>query len=252
MGWFTAKYPVALSLGEISWDQVVAGEAPLGAVIKDAKEQLRALPDGVTYGLLRYLNPDVALDAADPAIGFNYLGRLGTGELSDDLWRMDADAQSLLSAAAAIDMPLMHTVGPNAGTLDTESGPTLQASWTWATAALDDEQVDRLSRLWFDALGGICTHVRNGGGGLTPSDILPAQLNQDQIDSLNRQFEIADVLPLTPVQQGLLFPPRSPGAPTTSTPCSWTSPGRRTRPAPAAGCGGHRHQASSEPGGAVL
>ncbi|MCB9417790.1 MAG: amino acid adenylation domain-containing protein, partial [Mycolicibacterium sp.] len=205
VGWFTAKYPVALSLGEISWEQVVAGEAPLGAVIKDAKEQLRALPDGVTYGLLRYLNPDVALDAADPAIGFNYLGRLGTGELSDDLWRMDADAQSLLSAAAAIDMPLMHTVGLNAGTLDTESGPTLQASWTWATAALDDEQVDRLSRLWFDALGGICTHVRNGGGGLTPSDILPAQLNQDQIDSLNRQFEIADVLPLTPVQQGLLF-----------------------------------------------
>ncbi|MCB0946627.1 MAG: non-ribosomal peptide synthetase, partial [Mycobacterium sp.] len=205
VGWFTAKYPVALSLGEISWEQVVAGDAPLGAVIKDAKEQLRALPDGVTYGLLRYLNPDVALDAADPAIGFNYLGRLGTGELSDDLWRMDADAQSLLSAAAAIDMPLMHTVGLNAGTLDTESGPTLQASWTWATAALDDEQVDRLSRLWFDALGGICTHVRNGGGGLTPSDILPARLNQDQIDSLNRQFEIADVLPLTPVQQGLLF-----------------------------------------------
>ncbi|HNM85331.1 MAG TPA: amino acid adenylation domain-containing protein, partial [Mycobacterium sp.] len=205
VGWFTAKYPVALSLGEISWDQVVAGEAPLGAVIKAAKEQLRALPDGLTYGLLRYLNPDVALDAADPAIGFNYLGRLGTGELSDDLWRMDADASSLLSAAAAIDMPLMHTVGVNAGTLDTESGPTLQASWTWATAALDDEQVHRLSRLWFDALGGICTHVRNGGGGLTPSDILPAQLNQDQIDSLNRQFEIADVLPLTPVQQGLLF-----------------------------------------------
>ena len=107
----------------------------------------------MTYGLLRYLNPDVALDAADPAIGFNYLGRLGTGELSDDLWRMDADAQSLLSAAAAIDMPLMHTVGVNAGTLDAESGPALQASWTWATAALDDEQVHRLSRLWFRRAG---------------------------------------------------------------------------------------------------
>ena len=33
-----------------------AGEAGLGAVVKDAKEQLRALPDGWTYGVLRYLN----------------------------------------------------------------------------------------------------------------------------------------------------------------------------------------------------
>ena len=59
------------------WAQVVAGEAALGAVIKDAKEQLRALPDGLTYGLLRYLNPEVDLAGSDPPIGFNYLGRLG-------------------------------------------------------------------------------------------------------------------------------------------------------------------------------
>ena len=61
------------------WAQVVAGEAALGAVIKDAKEQLRALPDALTYGLLRYLNTDVDLAGSDPPIGFNYLGRLGAG-----------------------------------------------------------------------------------------------------------------------------------------------------------------------------
>ena len=55
VGWFTTKYPVALTLGAgLSWAQVVAGEAGLGAVVKDAKEQLRALPEGLTYGLLRY------------------------------------------------------------------------------------------------------------------------------------------------------------------------------------------------------
>ena len=59
VGWFTTKYPVALAVGGLSWAQVLAGEAALGAVIKDAKEQLRALPDGLTYGVLRYLNPDV-------------------------------------------------------------------------------------------------------------------------------------------------------------------------------------------------
>jgi hypothetical protein len=40
---------------------------------------------------------------------------------------------------------------------------------------------------------------------LTPSDIAPARLSQQQIDELQRQYEIADILPITPVQQGLLF-----------------------------------------------
>ncbi len=66
-------------------------------------------------------------------------------------------------------------------------------------------QVSRLGRLWFDALAGICAHVRTGGGGLTPSDIAPARLSQQQIDELQRQHRIADVLPLTPLQRGLLF-----------------------------------------------
>jgi acyl carrier protein len=59
--------------------------------------------------------------------------------------------------------------------------------------------------LWFDALAGICAHVRRGGGGLTPSDIAPARLSQQQIDELHGQFPIVDVLPLTPLQQGLLY-----------------------------------------------
>ena len=44
-----------------------------------------------------------------------------------------------------------------------------------------------------------------GGGGLTPSDVVPARLSQQQIDELNRQYAVADVLPLTPLQRGLLF-----------------------------------------------
>ena len=53
VGWFTTKYPVALVVGAPDWAQVVAGDAALGPIIKSAKEQLRALPDTLTYGLLR-------------------------------------------------------------------------------------------------------------------------------------------------------------------------------------------------------
>ena len=206
VGWFTTKYPVALTVGGLSWGQVIAGEAELGALVKDTKEQLRALPDTLTYGLLRYLNPDVEMDGSDPVIGFNYLGRLGgAGDLSSELWRLDQDSLATAGAATAVPMPLPHTVELNAGTLDTAAGPLLQANWTWARSALEEGQVGRLSELWFDALSGICSHVRNGGGGLTPSDLAPARLTQRDIDELCQRYPVADVLPLTPLQQGLLF-----------------------------------------------
>ncbi|WP_442928975.1 condensation domain-containing protein [Mycobacterium sp. MS1601] len=207
VGWFTTKYPVALDIGELSWAQVLAGDARLGAVIKEAKEQLRAQPDGLTYGLLRYLNADAGVSGPDPTIGFNYLGRLGAAraEVSGDIWEIRQDGWAVTGAAAAISMPLMHSVELNAGTVDTDAGPRLRAGWTWAPTVLDQEQVGRLSELWFDALAGICAHVRGGGGGLTPSDILPAKLTQRQIDELCKVDEVADILPLTPLQQGLLF-----------------------------------------------
>ncbi len=207
VGWFTTKYPVSLTVGGLDWAQVLAGEAALGAVVKNAKEQLRALPDPLTYGVLRYLNSDVELAGSDPPIGFNYFGRLGApaAYASRDVWRLSQEGLSLTGAAAAIPMPLAHTVELNAGTVDTDTGPHLHAAWTWASSALDRTAVTRVSRLWFDALAGICAHVRGGGGGLTPSDIAPARLSQQQIDELQRQYRIADVLPLTPLQQGLLF-----------------------------------------------
>ncbi|WP_156428048.1 non-ribosomal peptide synthetase, partial [Mycobacterium sp. GA-1999] len=206
VGWFTTKYPVSLRVGGLRWAQVMSGAPALAAVIKDAKEQLRALPHPLSYGLLRYLNTEVDLDGSDPAIGFNYLGRLGaTADVSGDGWRIGKEGLSLTGAAAAVPMPLAHTVELNAGTVDTDTGPRLHADWAWAPSTLDRPQITRLSQLWFDALAGICAHVRSGGGGLTPSDIAPARLSQDQLDELQRQYRIADVLPLTPLQQGLLF-----------------------------------------------
>ncbi|OBA62033.1 non-ribosomal peptide synthetase [Mycobacterium sp. 1100029.7] len=206
VGWFTTRHPVALRVGGLPWRQVIAGAAALGTAIKEAKEQLRALPDPLTYGLLRYLNSDVDLGVGDPTIGFNYLGRLGAGaDLSGELWRIDAESLSFAGVTAAVPLPLGHTVELDAGTIDTQAGPHLQATWTWAPSVLNQEQVGRLSQLWFEALAGICVHVKAGGGGLTPSDIAPARLSQQQLDDLCSQGDVVDVLPLTPVQQGLLF-----------------------------------------------
>src|SRR5262249_32705923 len=147
------------------------------------------------------------LAGPDPPIGFNYLGRLGAAaaEVSGDGWRIGQDGWAVTGATTAVAPPLGDTVGLHAGTGDTEVRPPPHADWPWAASALGRARVSRLSRLWFDALAGICAHVQQGGGGLTPSDIAPARLSQQQIDELQQQYRIADVLPLTPLQQGLLF-----------------------------------------------
>jgi amino acid adenylation domain-containing protein/non-ribosomal peptide synthase protein (TIGR01720 family) len=189
VGWFTAKYPVALNVGGLGGSQPAGGDARLGAAIKDGKEQLRAVPDGLNYGVLRYLNDAVDLDGADPPIGFNYLGRQGamTTDAAGDMWQICWDGLADISPSVLPPIPLVHTLELNAGTVDTDLGPSLCASWTWAPSALNHAQVSRLSQLWFDTLAGICAHVRGGGGGLTPSDIAVG-LSQQQIDELQRQY----------------------------------------------------------------
>ena len=258
VGWFTTKYPVALTVGGLRWTQVIAGDAALGPIIKNAKEQLRTLPEGLTYGLLRYLNPDIDLPEPDPddRIQLPRTPRRGRrrGRMSSELWRISQDGLSVTDAATAVPMPLAHTVELNAGTVDTDTGPHLHATWTWAPSALDHTQISRLSQLWFDALTGICAHVAHGGGGLTPSDIAPARLSQHQIDQLHQHYRIADILPLTPLQQGLLF-----HATTTDgndddlyamqLDITVTGP---LDPAPAARCRAHRAHPPPQPGRPIL
>ncbi|ORX14330.1 non-ribosomal peptide synthetase [Mycobacterium szulgai] len=210
VGWFTTKYPVSISVERLDWHRVRGGGPELGTVIKDAKEQLRSIPDDLSYGLLRYLNPDVELNGPDPSIGFNYLGRLGTTADSpapNDEWQISSSRPVFSDpAAAAVPVQLTQAVLLNAATVDTASGPQLMVEWTWApSTGLDHTQIARINTLWFDALAGICAHVQSGGGGLTPSDVALTALNQQQIDHLETRYAIADILPLTPLQQGLLF-----------------------------------------------
>ncbi len=100
-----------MTVGGLHWAQVQSGDAALGPVIKRAKkEQLRSLPDNLTYGLLRYLNPDVDLSAPEPTIGFNYLGRMASAayDISEDLWRPSREGLSLIGSATAVPMPGPH------------------------------------------------------------------------------------------------------------------------------------------------
>ena len=208
VGWFTSLFPVRLDPGSLDLDEALAGGPALGRALKLIKEQLRALPDhGLGYGLLRYLNRESAAQLAGfatPPIGFNYLGRFAAPAGAD--WGAAAEAGALgLGGDPAL--PLAHALEINAHTLDQQDGATLSATWSFAPALLTDAEVADLAQGWFAALDALVRHAEQpGAGGRTPSDLPLVALTQGEIETLERRYpQIEDVLPLSPLQEGLLF-----------------------------------------------
>ena len=207
VGWFTSLFPVRLDPGALDVEEAMAGGGALGRALKSIKEQLRALPDnGLGYGVLRYLNPQTASQLAGfaaPQIGFNYLGRFAASAAAD--WGSAGEAVRLGGGDPA--MPLGHCLEVNALTLDDREGARFTATWSWAPALVTEAEVRDLAERWFTALEGLVRHAAApGAGGRTPCDLPLVALSQEEIEGLESAYpQIEDVLPLAPLQEGLLF-----------------------------------------------
>ena len=210
VGWFTSLFPVWLDAGGLDLEEALRGGAALGEALKRIKEQLRRVPGGgLGYGLLRYLNPETApalSGLAGPQIGFNYLGRFGGTEAAG--WGIAPEAGAVLGLSGSdSDLPPAHGLEINAVTLEERDGPQLSATWSWPSALLSEEAVSDLARGWFEALEALVRHTaKPGAGGHTPSDLPLVSVSQAEIDRLEADYpNFEDVLPLSPLQEGLLF-----------------------------------------------
>ncbi|EHM23983.1 putative non-ribosomal peptide synthetase [Streptomyces sp. W007] len=207
VGWLTALYPVRLPATGCSWSDVRSAGTALTRALRQAKETLRAIPDrGIGYGVLRHLDPagQATLDGrTPPQLGFNYLGRLATDTATD--WSITGE-QAPSRTAGASSRPGGHVLDINALTIDGPNGPRLTTAVAWTDGQLTETEVRLLIDLWFAALDSLVLHARICGGGRTPSDLSLVQLAQEEIDRLEEAHPgLADVLPLTPLQEGLLF-----------------------------------------------
>ena len=208
VGWFTSLFPVRLDPGALDLEEAMAGGGALGRALKSIKEQLRALPDnGLGYGLLRYLNPQTASQLAgfaSPQIGFNYLGRFAASAAAD--WGGAGEAVRLgarRSRHAA--EPLRSRSMRSRWTI--ARGARFTATWSWAPALVTEAEVRDLAERWFAALEALVRHAAApGAGGRTPCDLPLVALSQAEIERLESAYpQIEDVLPLAPLQEGLLF-----------------------------------------------
>ncbi|WP_281290792.1 non-ribosomal peptide synthetase, partial [Streptomyces sedi] len=190
VGWFTSIYPVRLPASE-------SGEGA-GGVLREVTERLAEVPDGgLGYGMLRYTNPETrARLAAHPApqILFNYLGRITvSGETETDAVEEQVTDWLPVSGPYAVgagqdnDLPLTHTLEVNALTLDTPEGPRLRLTCSWPSTLLTPTDIDHLTHHWTTALH-------------TLTADLPSAASE-----LGVGGEVAEVLPVSPLQEGLLF-----------------------------------------------
>ncbi|WP_411077444.1 amino acid adenylation domain-containing protein [Streptomyces sp. cmx-10-25] len=195
VGWFTSLHPVLLDPGPLDPRDPARFDAGLvDRAVKRVKEQLRAVPDhGIGHGVLYRLDPGARArreGAAEPQIGFNYLGRYAAQDPAGD---GDADWQVVLDGGAPAaqdrDMPVHHVLDINAHTEDRPGGPRLVTRWTWPADLLAEEDVTALADAFDRALGAIAEHAeRPDAGGWTPSDLPLVSLDQKQLDRLKNKW----------------------------------------------------------------
>ncbi|MET0236593.1 MAG: amino acid adenylation domain-containing protein, partial [Kibdelosporangium sp.] len=206
VGWFTVMYPVLLDAAVADWDAMVADGQGLGSAVKLTKERLHAMRGhGAEYGLLRYGSDETvrsALRAAPAQVGFNYLGRFDTADGGD--WE---PLPGSLRGEADPAMPVAHVLEIDVFVAQGADGPQLRATCTWPRDVLSREVVGDLAESWQTALTAFAEHhTDSAGGGHTPSDFPLVRVTQAQLDRIEAAHgDVADLLPLSPLQSGLLF-----------------------------------------------
>ncbi|MFD6426265.1 amino acid adenylation domain-containing protein, partial [Streptomyces sp. NPDC060198] len=196
IGWFTTLFPVVLDPGTAE-DLTAPGY--LAAALKAVKENLADVPsNGLSYGVLRHLH-GTAFDAPAPQVLFNYLGRFDA-ETSGD-WRL-AGSSGQLGERRDPRMRLPRALEFNAIAEASSTGAyELLTTLSWPEGMFTDEDIDTLGTYLREALTGLAGLQQ---GGHTPSDFPLVPLTQADVDALDGP-DLRDVLPLTPLQEGLYF-----------------------------------------------
>ncbi|MFD4277980.1 amino acid adenylation domain-containing protein [Streptomyces cyaneofuscatus] len=196
VGWFTTLFPVTVDPGAAP-DLTDPGY--LAAALKAVKEDLARVPgNGLSYGPLRYLG-DTGLTAPAPQVLFNYLGRFGAGAAGH--WQL-AGATGQLGEKRDPRMRLPRALEFNAIAEPGADGAyELVTTLSWPEGVFTEEDIATLGAYYGTALSALAALEE---GGHTPSDFPLVPLTQADVDDLD-SAELRDILPLTPLQEGLYF-----------------------------------------------
>ncbi|MFF0263794.1 amino acid adenylation domain-containing protein [Streptomyces microflavus] len=196
VGWFTTLFPVTVDPGTAP---DLTAPAYLAAALKAVKEDLSRVPgNGLSYGALRYLT-DTGPTAAAPQVLFNYLGRFDAGAAGD--WQL-AGTTGQLGEKRDPRMRLPRALEFNAiAEPDGDGAYGLVTTISWPEGVFTDTDIATLGDYFGAALSALAALEE---GGHTPSDFPLVPLTRADVEDLD-SAELSDILPLTPLQEGLYF-----------------------------------------------
>ena len=178
VGWFTVSYPLRLRY---------EGTFDYGQLIRQVKETYRRVPNhGIGFGLLRYLNPqgkESLETAAQPPIGFNYLGQF------DGAQKAEESLGKPISALAPERAPInrrVHYLEIGGNITDGQ----LTMNFSFSSRQFKEETVTQLAEIYAQELRALIAHCLSPqAGGYTASDFEEAQLDDDELDALLDELE---------------------------------------------------------------
>ncbi|NLR67705.1 non-ribosomal peptide synthase/polyketide synthase [Chitinophaga varians] len=201
VGWFTSLYPVLL--------EVDSHQSP-GAVLRNVKEQLRAVPDkGIGFGVLKQLLQTPSLQGNDPwDIVFNYLGQ------SDRVVKTDG-MLSLVEESSGAGVGDNYVVQEKLGVNSIVNDGSLILIWSYSrkhfqaqqVQALADDFILQLQQLIADCLAQQTALV-------SPSDYgLQGVMTINELDTfldaahtgISRRAQVSGLYRLSALQEGMLF-----------------------------------------------
>ena len=189
VGWFTTLYPVHLRIE-------AAGPA---AAIAAARKTLRAVPrGGLGFGLLHWRSPSAA--PAQAEIVFNYLGQ----------WQLAFPETSGIVSVAAGPGPIRSPRNRRAHALAVDClvrDGVLDIELEYDGARWRHDTIHSLAEDFVRCLQAVLEHCADPARWVRSVEDFPlAQLTPAGLERLLRQpFAVEDILPATPMQQGMLF-----------------------------------------------
>jgi non-ribosomal peptide synthase protein (TIGR01720 family) len=184
VGWFTTVFPVWVDL---------RGRRGPGEALQAVKEQLRGLPQrGLSYGVLRYLSPNVTIrealqDQPRAEVSFNYLGQFDQVVADTSLFRLAGEARGREHSPQGRRRYVLEVAG-------WVVGGQLQMGWSYSERLHQRATVERLAAGFLEALRALIAHCQSPtAGGYTPSDFPDVELSQEQLDQILAEIDLDSV-----------------------------------------------------------
>jgi amino acid adenylation domain-containing protein/non-ribosomal peptide synthase protein (TIGR01720 family) len=194
VGWFTSAYPVLLD---------VSLSGGLDRRIRQVKESLHQVPNrGIGFGLLKYCAELAVAEAMDtslrPSISFNYLGQFDS-DVKGELFRVAQESPGRMQSPRQQRQYELDVSGM-------VSGGGLSLSITYGGRRFKSETMGRLAQAFeAELLAVLDVCCRRETVCHTPSDFTYKKLSVDELDLLQQRWDIEDIYPLSPMQEGMLF-----------------------------------------------